>query len=57
MSPEYAHRLDGEGPVPGTRQYTDAFGYGAGQGMYGGGMYGQGGQGYGYPRGSWYGRG
>ncbi|KAI5451193.1 hypothetical protein NCC49_002069 [Naganishia albida] len=56
MSPDYAHRLDGEGPVPGTRQYADAIGYSAAQGMYGAGMY-PGGQGYGYPRGSWYGRG
>lgn len=56
MNPEYVHRMDGEGPIPGTRQYTDAFGLG-GQ-MYGAsgygmpGMYGQGFAG----RGSWYGR-
>ncbi|KAJ9105072.1 hypothetical protein QFC19_003704 [Naganishia cerealis] len=38
MSPEFAHRMDGEGPIPGTKQYTDALAYSGG----GGGMQGQG---------------
>ncbi|KAJ9094693.1 hypothetical protein QFC21_005850 [Naganishia friedmannii] len=66
MNPEYAHRMDGEGPVPGTRQYAESLAYGGGmQGMgyppgpmMGGGAYGGGGAAgmYGQPRGSWYGR-
>ncbi|KAJ9115898.1 hypothetical protein QFC22_005041 [Naganishia vaughanmartiniae] len=71
MNPEYAHRMDGEAPVPGTRQYAESLAYGIGgmqQGLGGyppgpmmGGAYGGGGMGgsagmYGQPRGSWYGR-
>lgn len=66
MNPDYAHRMDGEGPIPGTRAYAESLAYAAGGGgmgmgyppgpMMGGAYGGAAGAGmYGQPRGSWYG--